>query len=1015
MNEIRPRSWTNLSSADFFAALAEPPDKYRPVPWLAWTGDLDWPVLRGQLADMLDKGIREFFLFPIYGMELPYMSAAYWERVGETLAFCRDNGMKCWIYDEYNWPSGICGGQVLRDHPEARARLLWLRETDPDAEPQLSPELDEVRHGNGVIWGIGTAMHVGINSKGCDWLSAMPGYLDVLDMEANRHFIEYTHDRYHLQAPDMFPGTIPGFFTDEPAFHCRYNEGWTGLPFTPDLFAGFADEYGYDLRDRLTDLLVDSPSAPTTRCHFWAWLAQRFGEAYAHQQRQWCDRHDVALTGHALGEETLIGHVGFYGDIWEVFKHFTIPGIDLLLNADGFTYPYANGFIATRDRRGFHLTCKFIHGVVIHSGGREMMSEAYGVCDWGLNLFRQKRGFNYQVALGVTLFNDNSLITSIADFRKYAISGKYFTQPWWSHYKQYADYNARVVALHAEAEPVSEVAVLFPRSTVWARTDARAFDAKSWAHAPEDHPLTVLDAQFYDLLDELIREQWPFDFIFEPVLAEATVTDGQLLTPHARYRAIIVPSAAFLPRACIDVLDEFARAGGTVIFTGELPGMDPQDQTNLSATVSTMLSAGNTRSVDASGGAVCEALSTFLQRSLVLSGDNSREFVSSWRRLAGSDIFFLANMAEEPVDVSVSINIDGPLLVHDPDTLESFQPQMGAAGNVFDWHFEPWQGYLFITGEVASEASSPEADRLPPAPRWLKPRHTEVLDGDWDFSLQPANMLRLSVEARPDPDNCGAAQGWQHDRDPDGWIRPEEDRLAEPISPAEAPWYWLRAYVSCGAGSIPRLLVADNADFLEVYVNGQAARQMPGEPLWTDENVHFDVAELFVEGDNFIHVRALTSKYNDPRISPMTTTPPILQPVVLTGDFLVTGDSTLKAWSGRIRTDAVWEEQGLPHFAGIGTYRRTLQVAAEQPTLLHLPACHDAVEVFLNGTSCGTRAWYPYIFNLTPQLRPGENQLEISIHNTLGNIITATYGGRRPANSPTSGLTAAPRLLILGD
>jgi len=145
MNEIRPRSWTNLSSADFFAALAEPPDTYRPVPWLAWTGDLDWPVLRGQLADMLDKGIREFFLFPIYGMELPYMSAVYWERVGETLAFCRDNGMKCWIYDEYNWPSGICGGQVLRDHPEARARLLWLRETEPDAEPQLPPDLDEVR------------------------------------------------------------------------------------------------------------------------------------------------------------------------------------------------------------------------------------------------------------------------------------------------------------------------------------------------------------------------------------------------------------------------------------------------------------------------------------------------------------------------------------------------------------------------------------------------------------------------------------------------------------------------------------------------------------------------------------------------------------------------------------------------------------------------------------------------------------------------------------------------------
>ena len=27
-------------------------------------------------------------------------------------------GLHFWIYDEYNWPSGIAGGKVLRDHPE---------------------------------------------------------------------------------------------------------------------------------------------------------------------------------------------------------------------------------------------------------------------------------------------------------------------------------------------------------------------------------------------------------------------------------------------------------------------------------------------------------------------------------------------------------------------------------------------------------------------------------------------------------------------------------------------------------------------------------------------------------------------------------------------------------------------------------------------------------------------------------------------------------------------------------
>jgi len=147
-------------------------------------------------------------------------------------------------------------------------------------------------------------------------------------------------------------------------------------------------------------------------------------------------------------------------------RRFTIPGIDILANADGFTFPYRVAFYPSKERRGFHLTCKTVHSIVRHSGAREMLSEAYGVCDWGMNLFRQKCGFNYQVALGVTLFNDNSLITSIADFRKWAIAGKHFTQPWWRYYKQYADYNARQAALHAEGEPVAEVAVLYPRSAI---------------------------------------------------------------------------------------------------------------------------------------------------------------------------------------------------------------------------------------------------------------------------------------------------------------------------------------------------------------------------------------------------------------------------------------------------------------------------------------------------------------------------------------------------------------------
>ncbi len=1009
MSEIRPRRWADLDAARLWQAVSDPPNCYRPVPWLAWTGELSWPGLRAQLTTMREQGIREFFLFPVYGMELPYMSLIYWERVAQTLDFCREQDMKCWIYDEYNWPSGVCAGAVLRDHPEAREKLLWLRlPTVSDAEAALPPEVHDLNQSGGTTWAVAPGTETHINVRGCDWLSALPGYLDVLSPEACRRFIESTHDRYYQQAPGMFPETIPGFFTDEPGYHSRPGTGWLGLPYTEDLFSSFRERYGYDLREHLGDLLEGGPGAARTRCHYWRWIAERFGEAYGKQQRDWCDAHGVALTGHGLGEETLRWHVGYSGDLWEALRHFTIPGIDMLSNADGFTYPDCTAFYGDLDRRGFHLVCKLIHGIVRHSGGREMLSEAYGVCDWGMGLARQKRGCNYQVALGVTLFNDNSLITSVADFRKHVVGGKHFTQPWWCCYHRYADYNARVVALHAEGDALAEVAVLYPRSTVWAATDRVLLTSPS-GRAQVPHPLTDVQELIYDLCDELIRRQWPFDFVFEPILATATVQGNELVTAHARYRAIVIPSATHLPQACAQVLADFAAAGGLVMLAGAAPANDPETGVSLAATVAQILAGPHAAATDPSGPQIAETLAQELTRPVVLDGDGARDFVTSWRRLAGSDLVFVANMAAEPRDVRVTVNAPGPCIVADPDTLEQYRPAFSAGEHACHWHFEPWQGFVILTGEAADPAHV--AGELPAAPPWLTAQPAATLDGDWEFSVEPGNIVRLPIQVRPDPQNSGAAEGWHHDTGDAGWITPVDNRIPEPIRPAEAPWYWMRARVDCAPGVRPEWLIADSPDFLEVYVNGRPARQVAGPPVWAEENVRFEVADLLVTGENTIHARARTSKYNDPRIAPMVSLPGLQMPLVLLGDFLVDDAGRLVPWTGRISPERSWEQQGLPHFGGVGCYRRRLDLDTPGRLFLHLPACADAVEVRVNGQVCGITAWPPYVFDLSPHLTAGGNELEVRVYNTFGNLITETYGGARGLRLPVSGLTCPPVLL----
>jgi len=184
------------------------------------------------------------------------------------------------------------------------------------------------------------------------------------------------------------------------------------------------------------------------------------------------------------------------------------------------------------------------------------------------------------------------------------------------------------------------------------------------------------------------------------------------------------------------------------------------------------------------------------------------------------------------------------------------------------------------------------------------------------------------------------------------------------------------------------------------------------EPLWTEENVHFDVRGMLVEGENTIHVRVRTSKYNDPRISAFRgITERLLQPLVMVGDFRVGDDGAMGASSGIIRADEPWEAQGIPHAAGVGVYRRTITCAEGERLMLHLPACTDAVEVLVNGQSAGARAWPPCVFDLTRLGRAGDNALEVRVYNTLGNLITRTYAGAAPLEFPRSGLRAAPRLL----
>jgi len=63
------------------------------------------------------------------------------------------------------------------------------------------------------------------------------------------------------------------------------------------------------------------------------------------------------------------------------------------------------------------------------------------------------------------------------------------------------------------------------------------------------------------------------------------VEGSELVSKYARYRALIVPAATDLPQECVDILETFAKAGGVLLFVGDLPERETETQASLTDAV----------------------------------------------------------------------------------------------------------------------------------------------------------------------------------------------------------------------------------------------------------------------------------------------------------------------------------------------------------------------------------------------------------------------------------------------
>lgn len=431
-------------------------------------------------------GFSQIMLYARSGLELEYMGEEWLSFVGDCLKEAKRRGMKVWLYDEYNWPSGSCKGRVPMENPE------WTY-----TEYAVRKSVD-----GSFSWEV----------KRNDQMSMYDKYFDVnaYSSDAIRRFIELTHKVYERHfASYMKDGTIPGVFTDEPAHPSKMKwddpQPIAAFRWWKELEEQYSERTGRDFRADVEESLRDP--AKTSVWEIYTELkGLQFRRAYFDQIRDWARSAGVETCGHMISEGSPVGACNFNGLPLNSLRGLTIPGMDKIgarldKNDEWLTY-------ATAQYAVEHNSTS-VGGEINAHGGIELF--ALGPCDLTIGEMAQRI---WTAALyGMDTYFLCLYHTTAVGFLEKGGYAMFVspTQPWFGHC---ADLHgeAKAAARQSRKRFVRKVGVRYPQR----RFGSIAVQGAKWPRHPHLVPL-VNEFAWNQVSFELLQEDEPsaLEYVFD--------------------------------------------------------------------------------------------------------------------------------------------------------------------------------------------------------------------------------------------------------------------------------------------------------------------------------------------------------------------------------------------------------------------------------------------------------------------------------------------------------------------
>lgn len=545
-----------------------PPCEYRATPFWAWNSHLEKDELLWQIEKLKEMGFGGFHMHVRSGMDTVYLSDEYFDLVGACVNKAKEQNMLAWLYDEDRWPSGAGGGYVTKDVENRQRRLLFSLNPSTNENDEFLSAYDIIFDNDGFLLsynkigfdekakGVKRYAYLNTEKVGNPWFNNQC-YLDIINDKAVKRFIDVTHEAYKEHFGKDFGGVIPAIFTDEPQTAWQapaktaFDESTLELPWTIEFCDKYYSAYGEDVLATLPEIFYEKKNneLSTARYRFREFLTELFSTCFADQCGIWCEQNNIALTGHVMAEERLGSQTFSVGDTMRTYRHFGIPGIDMLCDNHEYT------------------TAKQCQSAVNQNGAEAMLCELDGVTNWNFDFKHHKHHGDWQAALGVTVRVPHLSWYSMNGEAKrdYPASINY-QAAFCNKYHLIEDYFARISTALTRGKRNCRIAVFHPVRTYWMHYGQN--DKTKEYRDKLDHEW------FLPLCEQMLRHQLDFDYICDGNLGYQVdfdkITD-KLCVGNAEYDVVLMPACEVISKTAFDILSKFALNGGKIIFSGECP------------------------------------------------------------------------------------------------------------------------------------------------------------------------------------------------------------------------------------------------------------------------------------------------------------------------------------------------------------------------------------------------------------------------------------------------------------